>query len=86
MEAEAGKASPSNPVDMSNLIVNHDFSNGDCTTGWSGTAFGRGGTVADGAEMYNKNFNAYQEINGVYPGIYRVGVQGYYRAGTASAD
>lgn len=86
MEAEAGKASPNNPVDMSQLIVNHDFSGGDCTTGWSGTAFGRGGTVADGAEMFSMNFNAYQEIKNAFPGIYRVKVQGYYRAGSASAD
>ncbi|MBR5963187.1 MAG: hypothetical protein IK000_03440 [Bacteroidaceae bacterium] len=85
-DAEAGTASPSNPVDMSGLIVNHDFANGDCTTGWSGTAFGRGGTVADGAEMYEKNFDAYQDLTGVYPGIYRVGVQAFYRAGGASED
>ena len=86
LEAEAGKASPENPVDMSAKIVNHDFANGDCTTGWNGDAFGRGGTVADGAEHYSKNFDTYQDITGLYPGIYRVGVQGFYRAGAAGSD
>jgi len=86
MEAEAGKASPENPVDMSSMIVNHDFSNGDCTTGWSGDAFGRGGAVADGAEHYSKNFDTWQDIKGLHPGIYRVGVQGFYRAGAAGTD
>jgi len=86
MEYEAGKASPDNPVDMSDLIVNHDFTGGDVTTGWNGTAFGRGGTVADGAEQYSKNFDSYQDIKGLHPGIYRVGVQAFYRAGAASGD
>lgn len=86
MEAEAGKATPENPVDMSDLIVNHDFSNGDCTTGWSGDAFARGGTVADGAEHYDKDYNTWQDIKGLFPGIYRVGVQAYYRAGAAGTD
>lgn len=82
----AGKATPENPADMTDKIINHDFVNGDCTTGWGGTAFGRGGTVADGAEMYEKNFDSYQDINGLPAGIYRVGVQSFYRAGSASGD
>lgn len=86
MDELAGKATPENPIDMSDLIVNHDFAGGDCTTGWSGDAFGRGGTVADGAEHYSKNFDTYQDIKGLYPGIYRVGVQAFYRAGAASGD
>ena len=86
IDAEADKASPDNPVDMSDMIVNHDFANGDCTTGWNGDAFGRGGTVSDGAEQYSKNFDSYQDIQGLRPGIYRVGVQAYYRAGSASGD
>ena len=86
IDAEADKASPDNPVDMSDMIVNHDFANGNCTTGWSGDAFGRGGTVSDGAEHYSKNFDSYQDIKGLRPGIYRVGVQAYYRAGSASGD
>ena len=86
IEDAFGKATPDNPANMTDKIINHDFANGDCTTGWSGDAFGRGGTVADGAEMYDKDFDAYQDIEGLHAGIYRVGVQAFYRAGAASAD
>ena len=74
-------ASVDNPVDMTAKIKNPHFDDGDCTTGWSGDAFGRGGTVADGAEHYSKNYNTYQKITGLTPGVYAVGVYGFYRAG-----
>ena len=76
------QASVENPSDMTTMIVNPHFDNGDCTTGWSGDAFGRGGTVSDGAEHYNKNYKTYQTVKGLVPGIYAVGVKGYYRAGS----
>ncbi len=75
------QASVDNPIDLTAKIVNAHFDNGDATTGWSGDAFGRGGTVSDGAEHYSKNYNTYQTITGLKPGIYAVGVNGYYRAG-----
>lgn len=74
-------ASVANPADMSAKIKNAHFNNGDCTTGWSGEPFGRGGTVSDGAEHYNKNYDTYQTITGLAPGIYAIGVNAYYRAG-----
>ena len=74
-------ASVENPADMTGLIKNAHFDNGDCTTGWSGTAFGRGGTVSDGGEHYNKNYDTYQTITGLAPGIYAIGVNAYYRSG-----
>jgi len=74
-------ASVENPADMTSKIVNPHFDNGDCTTGWSGDAFGRGGTVSDGAEHYSKNYDTYQTITGLTPGLYCVGVYGYYRSG-----
>ena len=74
-------ASVENPADMTSMIVNPHFDNGDATTGWSGTAFGRGGTVSDGGEHYNKTFDTYQTITGLAPGVYAIGVNGYYRAG-----
>ena len=76
-----GHATVENPADMTVKIKNPHFDNGDCTTGWSGDAFGRGGTVSDGAEHYNKNYNTYQTIKGLTPGVYAVGVNGYYRSG-----
>ena len=74
-------ASVENPADMTSKIVNPHFDNGDATTGWSGDAFGRGGTVSDGAEHYSKNYDTYQTITGLAPGLYCVGVYGYYRSG-----
>lgn len=77
----ATQASVQNPIDLTAKIVNPHFDNGDATTGWSGTAFGRGGTVSDGAEHYEKTYDTYQTITGLTPGVYAVGVNGYYRAG-----
>ena len=81
VEWASTQASVQNPIDLTAKIVNFDFANGDATTGWSGTAFGRGGTVSDGAEHYSKNYDTYQKITGLTPGIYAVGVNGYYRSG-----
>ena len=75
------QASVEKPIDLTAKIINYDFANGDATTGWSGTAFGRGGTVSDGAEHYNKTYDTYQKLTGLAAGIYAVGVKGYYRAG-----
>lgn len=80
------QASVANPVDMTSKIVNPTFDNADATTGWSGDAFGRGGTVSDGAEHYSKNYNTYQKISGLTPGIYAVGVNAYYRSGNYGGD
>lgn len=74
------------PADLTGMIVNPHFDNADCKTGWSGTEFGRGGTVSDGAEHYNKTYDTYQTISGLAPGIYAVGVNGYYRAGNYGGD
>ena len=79
-------ASVENPADMTSKIVNPHFDNGDATTGWSGDAFGRGGTVSDGAEHYSKNYDTYQTITGLAPGLYCVGVYGYYRSGNYGGD
>ena len=86
IEWGSNQASVANPVDMTSKIKNAHFDNGDCTTGWTGDAFGRGGTVSDGAEHYSKNYNTHQTITGLTPGIYAVGVYGYYRAGNYNGD
>jgi hypothetical protein len=81
-----GNASVEHPADMSSKIVNPTFDKGDCTTGWSGDPFGRGGTVSDGAEHYSKNFDSYQTIKDLPAGVYAVGVNGYYRSGNYNGD
>jgi len=75
------QASVENPIDVSTKIVNPTFDNGNTSNGWSGDAFGRGGTVADGAEHYSKNYDTYQKVFGLSAGVYAVGVNGFYRAG-----
>ena len=84
-QAIINAASPENPSDATAFIVNPDFTAANLG-GWSGTAFGRGGTAADGAEHYDKDFDTYQKIEGLPAGIYRVGVQAFYRAGGIDAD
>ena len=75
------QASVENPIDVSTKIVNPTFDNGNATQGWSGDAFGRGGTVADGGEHYSKNYDTYQTITGLSAGVYAVGVNAFYRSG-----
>ncbi|MBR2234770.1 MAG: dockerin type I repeat-containing protein [Prevotella sp.] len=86
IEWSKSHASVENPVNMTTLIVNYSFDNGDCTTGWSGTAFGRNGKASDGAEHFDKNYDTYQTISGLAPGVYAVGMNGYYRAGNHGGD
>ena len=86
VEWAKNNASVANPADMTAKIINPHFDNADATTGWSGTAFGRGGTVSDGAEHYSKNYDTYQTIKGLSAGVYAVGVYGYYRTGNYGGD
>lgn len=83
-EAEKN-ASADKPMDMTGLIVNPTFDKVNDFTGWTG-GFGAGGTTSTCAEMYNKNYNAYQEMKDMPKGVYKVSVDGFYRAGSTSAD
>ena len=76
------------PADMTGMIVNYNFecSDSEVNNGWSGTGFGRGGTKANGAEHYSKNYDTYQTVKGLAPGIYAVGMNGFYRAGNYGGD
>ncbi len=87
IDSQYDNATVANPVDVTDkFIKNAHFDNGDCTTGWSGDAFGRGGTVADGAEHYSKNYDTYQTVTGLKPGVYAIGVNAFYRAGNYGGD
>lgn len=85
----AAQASVENPKDVSDMIENATFDVIGDFHGWSGTAFGAGGTTSTCAEHYSKNYDTYQDVNGgkdVPNGIYRVGVYGFYRAGSLDND
>ncbi|MBO4850422.1 MAG: hypothetical protein J5529_05900 [Prevotella sp.] len=76
-------ASDSNPIECSSIIINPAYVDGD-DHGWTGGA-AVNATVND-AEKFNTNYNYYQLLQGLPEGTYRVVVQGFYRAGTATND
>lgn len=83
--ADSTTPSVNNPVDMTSSIVNPNF-DGIQFAGWSGTGFGAGGATAECAERFNMTFDTYQIINGLPNGIYKVLVNGLYRAGSYAND
>lgn len=85
LEWKAQQASPENPKDMTNVIVNPNF-DGKQYTGWSGSSWGKGGAEDECAERYNMNFDTYQDLKGLPNGIYKVLVNAMYRAGGIEDD
>lgn len=77
-------ASDANPVDMTSLIQNATYDEG--VSGWAGTEAAWGGDQGAIAELFNKNFNYYQEFSGLPAGTYEVSVQAFYRSGSAAND
>ena len=81
-----GQASAANPVDFSSSIVNATFDEVGNFDGWSGTAFGAGGTTSTNAEHYGHTFDTYQDILNLPGGVYMVAVNAYTRRESASVD
>ena len=77
-------ASVENPADMTAKIKNPRFDNNDLSTGWS-TAFNANGGK-ENAEYWNMNYNTYQIITGLPEGVYALGVNAFYRAGSNSSS
>ena len=72
-------ASGKNPVDVTkNYIVNQSYEN-DNNDGWSGTT--PGFQSYQNAEFWNKNYDMYQYLSGLAPGVYKLGLQAFYRPG-----
>ena len=76
-------ATDANPADFTNTIKNPTYD--ENVNGWSGTAAAWGADMAN-AEIFNANFDYYQELKGLYAGTYQLSVQGFYRAGSATID
>jgi hypothetical protein len=77
LDAASNSASVENPADVSGSIKNADF---DASTNWTCD----GATPAYSSsevEVYNSNFDLYQDIDDMKAGVYRLTVQGFYRAG-----
>lgn len=85
-QAAEHNASVKDPKDMSTLITNATFDVVGDFTGWSGTAFGAGGTTGPCAEQYNKTYDTYQALSGAPKGVYALKASGFYRAGTTAAS
>ena len=73
-----------NPADMTSKIVNPRFDNNDLTTGWSTKFNANGGK--ENAEYWNMNYNTYQDIKGLPEGVYALGVNAFYRAGSNTSS
>ena len=84
-EAEMSSATYANPKDVSDLIKNRSFDKQGDFTGWEG-GFAAGGTPSTAAEHYNTIYNSYQTIKDLPVGVYKVNVDGFYRAGQIADD
>jgi len=75
--AGMAEASDANPVPVTSLITNPKYAENK-KDGWSGD---EAAVSFHEAEMFNKNFDYYQDLENLMPGTYKVTVQGFYRAG-----
>lgn len=70
--------------DYTIFITNPTFDN-NIYGGWQGTQLS-GYNPDNNAEHYNKSYDTYQTISGLPAGRYQLGVQGFYRKGSATND
>jgi len=83
LEDDLAVASRENPIDVTDkFITNPRYENND-NEGWKGNV--QPGIDANNnlqnAEFFNTNFDTYQDLQGLPDGIYRLSLQGFYRAG-----
>lgn len=76
MPAGMENASDDNDVNVTAFITNPKYTDNK-DDGWTGGA----AVNYHEAEMFNKTFDYYQDLEGLLPGTYKVTVQGFYRAG-----
>lgn len=82
----------SNPVEFKDVINNASYD--EDLSGWTCEAQDKEGNAktasrsdtAGNAELFNCTYDYYQEIAGLPAGIYRVGVTGFFRAGSAAEE
>lgn len=87
MVASLEGASLENPADATFFISCPNFGRNDTRfpTAWQGGPARNGANDNMNAERWNANFDVYQDLNGLPNGLYKVSVQGYYRAGNGGA-
>lgn len=85
-DAGGNTASESNPVNITSLLVNPDFSQGP-TTGWSGTGATTNEYARGNAEIWNaSSIDMYQTIAGLPEGTYEIRVRALYRDARNARD
>lgn len=85
----AGTATFKNPIDFTAVITNPSYD--ENLNGWTCEAKNNSGYEskpylnldACNVELFNTNYDYYQELTGLPAGIYRITVNGFYRAGDA---
>ena len=83
LPADYKDASDLNAIEVTGVIRNANF-DANKGTHWSGTEAGF--QSYGNAELFNKNYDFYQDIKGLPAGTYEVQLQGFYRAGNAADD
>ena len=83
-QGNMANATADKPADATSFIVNPDFKGDDIKTGWSGTGWGSY-NPKENAERYETFFDTYQDIEGLPNGVYALGVNAFFRAGSAGA-
>lgn len=81
--ADYADATDDNAKDFTGVIENPAYDEG--TAGWAGTGAAWSGDGLN-AEIFGKNYDYYQDIEGLPAGTYEVDVQAFYRAGAAATD
>ena len=81
--ADYAEATDDNAKDFTGVIENPAYDEG--TAGWAGTGAAWSGDGLN-AEIFGKNYDYYQDIEGLPAGTYEVDVQAFYRAGSAATD
>lgn len=89
--AEASSATQENPVDLSFLIFDANFSrNNSYISKWNGDIPTKGGKDWNmNAEKWGGNsttFNSYQTLTGLPNGVYKLTAQGFYRYNNTTAN
>jgi len=74
------KATDADPVDCTSMIKNANYAT-NSKDGWSGT---EAAVSNHEAEMFDKTFDYYQDIENLAAGTYQLSIQGFYRAGDAT--
>ena len=77
---EMTNASDANPVDCTSMIVNPTYDTNN--EGWTASPAVNYGV----AEVWNANFDAYQDLSDLPAGTYTVTVQGFYRYGDIAKE